>query len=196
MNSAPSCAAPRREAVSYIASADVFVKLPPAGRFLCRQRKRQKKPPKETFVVANLAGFVFPVYERAGKTRKCSIAPPLRPEAGGFGAITNGIGGFLWDPSPTAKGETVRRFPPLDPPSGERGREFSTEQRYQVTYAGGSNGGRRRNGPHRLPRRRKSHGLRIRGYRKSRECSRAFDCSSSSNRSTGFGLSNGGCRFA
>ena len=50
-------------------------------------------------------------------------------------------GGFLWNPSPTAKGETARRFPPLDPPSGERGREFSTEQRYQVTYAGGSNGG-------------------------------------------------------
>ena len=109
------------EAVSYIASADVFVKLPPAGRFLCRQRKRRKKPPKETFVVANLAGFVFPVYERAGKTRKCSIAPPLRPEAGGFGAITNGIGGFLWNPSPTAKGETARRFPPLDPPSRGRG---------------------------------------------------------------------------
>ena len=39
MNSAPSGAAPRRGAVSYIASSDVFVKLPPAGRFLCRQRK-------------------------------------------------------------------------------------------------------------------------------------------------------------
>ena len=50
-------------------------------------------------------------------------------------------GGFLWNPSPTAKGETARRFPPLDPPSGERGREFSTEQRYQVASAGGSNGG-------------------------------------------------------
>ena len=47
-------------------------------------------------------------------------------------------------------------------------------------------------GPHRLPRRRKSHGLRIRGCRKSRECLLAFDCSSSSNRSRGFGLGNGG----
>ena len=28
------------------------------------------------------------------------------------------------------------------------------------------------------PRRRKSHGLRIRGYRNGRECLRAFDCSS------------------
>ena len=30
-------------------------------------------------------------------------------------------GGPLWNPSPTAKGETARRFPPLDPPSGGRG---------------------------------------------------------------------------
>ena len=50
----------------------------------------------------------------------------------------------------------------------------------------------RRNGPHRLPRRRKSHGQRIRGCRKSRECLLAFDCSSSLNRSRGFGLENGG----
>ena len=50
----------------------------------------------------------------------------------------------------------------------------------------------RRNGPHRLPRRRKSHGLRIRGCRKSRECLRAFDCSSSSNRSIRFDLRYGG----
>ena len=50
----------------------------------------------------------------------------------------------------------------------------------------------RRNGPHRLPRRRKSHGLRIRGCRKSRECLLAFDCSSSSNRSIRFDLRYGG----
>ena len=49
-----------------------------------------------------------------------------------------------------------------------------------------------RNGPHRLPRRRKSHGLRIRGCRKSRECLLAFDCSSSSNRSGCFDLRYGG----
>ena len=41
-------------------------------------------------------------------------------------------------------------------------------------------------------RRRKSHGLRIRDCRKSRECLLAFDCSSSPNRSRGFGLGNGG----
>ena len=50
----------------------------------------------------------------------------------------------------------------------------------------------RGNGPHRLPRRRKSHGLRIRGCRKSRECLFAFDCSSSSNRSIRFDLRYGG----
>ena len=43
-----------------------------------------------------------------------------------------------------------------------------------------------------FPRRRKSHGQRIRGCRKSRECLLAFDCSSSLNRSRGFGLENGG----
>ena len=64
-------------------------------------------------VVANLAGFVFPVSEGAGKTCKCSIAPPLPGEAyASPGAWT-----------------------------GDEGREFCAEQRDQVTYAGGSNGG-------------------------------------------------------
>ena len=69
--------------------------MPPAVRFLSSgERNRRKKAAKGTFVVANLAGIVFPVSERAGKTRKCSIAPPLHPEALGFGVIMNGIGGF------------------------------------------------------------------------------------------------------
>ncbi len=64
-------------------------------------------------VVANLAGFVFPVGEGAGKTCKCSIAPPLPGEA----YASPGV----W--------------------TGDEGREFCAEQRDQVTYAGGSNGG-------------------------------------------------------
>ena len=79
--------------------------------FLPAKKAGKEKAPKGTFVVVNLAGIVFPVSERAGKTRKCSIAPPLRPEVRGFGAIMDGICGPLRKPSPTANGETARRFP-------------------------------------------------------------------------------------
>ena len=51
--------------------------MPPAGRFLCRQRKRRKKPPKGTYSEAVPFGI-----------------PPRRP-----------------------RGDPLRRFPPLDPPS-------------------------------------------------------------------------------
>ena len=62
----------------------------------------------------------------------------------------------------------------------------SSEYRNPAAHEVRDDAGRRRR------RRRKSHGLRIRGCRKSRGCLRAFDCSSSSNRSRGFDLRYGG----
>ena len=46
-------------------------------------------------------------------------------------------GGFLWNPSPTAKGETARRFPPLDPPS----RGTGTGVLHRTTVPGNIRGG-------------------------------------------------------
>ena len=100
---------------------------------------------------------------------------------------------------------------PFDPLAGDGGRGTGVLHRTTApgNICGGIQRGARRRKSRRLPRRRKSHGLRIRSYRKDRECLRAFDCSTSSRQSLRFagscaapvprppeGGSNGGNRRA
>ena len=90
---------------------------PPGARFLSGgERNRGKKAAKGNLRRRESHGQRI----RARTANACgrSIAPPLHPKARGFGVIMDGIGGFLWNPSPTAKGAP----PPLDPRRGTNGK--------------------------------------------------------------------------
>ena len=87
--------------------------------FFARQRKGRKKPPKGTFVVANLAGGASTVSVKAVEACKCSIAPPLRCEADASQRYKTGMAvPFGIPPRRPRRG---LRAPPLDLPRGLRG---------------------------------------------------------------------------
>ena len=116
--------------------AGAIGRVPPAVRFLSDgERNRRKKAAKGNLRRRKSRRLRFPGLRKAGKTRMCSIAPPLHPEALGFGVTVDGICDPLWKPSPTAKGGTLRGSPHWILLPGTGGREFCTKQRDKVTYA-------------------------------------------------------------
>ena len=147
------------------------------------------RPPlagRRGLVVADLTGCAAAVTVRAAPACRRSVAPPLRAKAfasARYGKVPRAI---LWVLS--HRGESTA-------PPARRAIAKQAVTAFPHVEESHSRRRHRRNGPHRLPRRRKSHGLRIRGCCKSRECLLAFDCSSSSNRSIRFDLRYGGYGF-
>ena len=124
-------------------------------------------------VVADLTGFTSAVYKGAAHARRRSVTPPLPIEAAASigGKVPRAILWFL-----SHRGE--RNAPPARRPG----------IRYAVTFVWHTERNRTAGGV---------VGANLTGCasavsERGRGCLRAFDCSSSPNRSRGFGLGNGG----
>ena len=148
-----------------------------------RQTARRGRGQRKTLRISGCKGEQRPGFPgKSGVNRPCAGASitslkSKRRLPGRFkdGKLTSRTRLFIVEPLP----------PSLQRP-GHRGAGAEPRRALSPVSLAQEKPGRRRR------RRRKSHGLRIRGFRNSRECLLAFDCSSSSNRSILFDLRYGG----